>query len=485
MPVDLEKTVACPPKLSSEQRLTVVDWYGDGDPENPLNWSVWKKLMVVFTINYCSTMVYMSASIYTVAQPEVSQIFGVSITAASLGLVTFILGYGIGPLFFSPISELPGIGRNIPYVGALAIFVVISVPTALAQNFAALLVLRFLQGFFGSPVLSTGGASLTDICNTYQKPYYLYSWAIFSLAGPSLGTIIAGYSVPILGWRWSLWEIVIAVGPGLLFCLFLPESSATNILHRRARRLRKVMGDATYISEANIKLANSTVASRFYSTLVVPWKINALDPSILFTSLYMGLLYAVFYSFFEFFPLIYGGIYGMSTGQVGLMFLSVIVSVIIAGIPYNAFVYFVINPSLREGKEISPEGRLLPAVIASGLIPVGMFIIGWTSRASIHWFVSSIGVGLVTGGVIVILQCIFVYITLAYPHYVASLFSGNGIARAVVASGGVLWSHPMYESLGINWSMTLLGCCCAACVVGIFVLFKYGHILRAKSRFSG
>lgn len=213
--------------------------------------------------------------------------------------------------------------------------------------------------------------------------------------------------------------------------------------------------------------------------------INALDPSILFTSLYMGLLYAVFYSFFEFFPLIYGGIYGMDSGQTGLMFLSVVVSVILAGIPYSAYVHFVVNRSLREGKTLTPEDRLLPAVYASMLIPIGLFIFGWTARTSIHWFVTLIGVGMVTGGVIFILQCVFVYITLAYPQYTASLFGGNGLSRAIVASAGVLWSHPMYDSLGIGWAMTLLGFICAVCVIGIFVLYKYGHILRAKSRFAG
>lgn len=43
------------------------------------------------------------------------------------------------------------------------IFVILCVPTALVNNFAGLLVLRFLQGFFGSPCLATGGASLQDL----------------------------------------------------------------------------------------------------------------------------------------------------------------------------------------------------------------------------------------------------------------------------------------------------------------------------------
>ena len=70
---------------------------------------------------------------------------------------------GIGPLIFSPLSEIPAIGRNPPYLISFGIFVILCVPTALANNFGGLLVLRFLQGFFGSPVLATGGASLGDM----------------------------------------------------------------------------------------------------------------------------------------------------------------------------------------------------------------------------------------------------------------------------------------------------------------------------------
>jgi len=70
---------------------------------------------------------------------------------------------GIGPMLFSPLSEIPIVGRNIPYLVTFGLFVILCVPTALVNHFAGLLVLRFLQGFFGSPALATGGASMEDV----------------------------------------------------------------------------------------------------------------------------------------------------------------------------------------------------------------------------------------------------------------------------------------------------------------------------------
>lgn len=67
-------------------------------------------------------------------------------------------------------SEIPIFGRNVPYVATFAIYVILCVPTALVDNLGGLLVLRFLTGFFGSPCLANGGATMQDlVCSDYQK----------------------------------------------------------------------------------------------------------------------------------------------------------------------------------------------------------------------------------------------------------------------------------------------------------------------------
>lgn len=49
--------------------------------------------------------VYLGSSVYSPAIPHVMEIFGVGETAGSLGLSLYVLGYGIGPMLFSPLSE--------------------------------------------------------------------------------------------------------------------------------------------------------------------------------------------------------------------------------------------------------------------------------------------------------------------------------------------------------------------------------------------
>ena len=55
---------------------------------------------------------------------------------------------------------MPQFGRNLPYVSTFAIYVILTVPTSLVDNFGGLMTLRFLLGLFGSPCLANRGASM-------------------------------------------------------------------------------------------------------------------------------------------------------------------------------------------------------------------------------------------------------------------------------------------------------------------------------------
>lgn len=147
-------------------------------------------------------VVYSGSAIYTPSTFGVMEAFGVSVPVASLGLALYVLGYGMGPLLFSPLSEIPRFGRNPAYVATYGIFVILCIPTALVNNIGGLLVLRFLQGFFGSPCLATAPATLQDLYSFMKFPYILVVWTSFSFCGPAVGPILAGYAVPVLGWRW-------------------------------------------------------------------------------------------------------------------------------------------------------------------------------------------------------------------------------------------------------------------------------------------
>jgi DHA1 family multidrug resistance protein-like MFS transporter len=64
----------------------------------------------------------------------------------------------------------------------------------MAENFGMLLAFRFLTGFFGSPVLATGGASLADIWRPSKRAYAMSIWGISAVCGPVLGPVVGGFA---------------------------------------------------------------------------------------------------------------------------------------------------------------------------------------------------------------------------------------------------------------------------------------------------
>lgn len=180
----LEKIQSAPivPQLTKDG-VILVDWYTTDDPSNPYNWSNRRRLLISLIIGFYTFVVYMSSAIYTTAEPQIRERFGVSAVKASLGLSIYVLGYGIGPLIFSPLSEIPRIGRSPVYIVTMFLFVVLSIPTALVNNYPGLIVLRFLQGFFGSPCLASGGASMGDLYSMMHLPFALMGWVAAAFCG--------------------------------------------------------------------------------------------------------------------------------------------------------------------------------------------------------------------------------------------------------------------------------------------------------------
>jgi DHA1 family multidrug resistance protein-like MFS transporter len=170
----LQRTVTKPivPQKTANGKI-LVDWYTTDDPANPQNWSNGKRFLISLIICLYTFVVYTGSAIYTSSEQGVMEKFNVGPTAASLPLSLYVLAYGLGPLLWAPLSEIPIIGRSPVYAVTMALFTILSLPTAMVDNFAGLLVLRFLQGFFGSPCLANGAASMGDMYTMLYLPFAL------------------------------------------------------------------------------------------------------------------------------------------------------------------------------------------------------------------------------------------------------------------------------------------------------------------------
>lgn len=500
---DLQKTASVPvvPK-KTKTGVILVDWYDD-DQEDPHRWSITKRGVVTGIIFIYTVVVYMSSAIYTSSEGGIEKAFGVNSIDASLGLSMYVLGYGVGPLILSPLSEIAVIGRSPVYVVTMALFVILSIPTAFVRNYAGLMVLRVIQGFLGSPCLGSGPATLGDIYSFLSLPFALSIWVVANFCGPSLGPLLSGFAVPVKGWRWSLFEIIWASAPVLVIMfLFLPETSSPTILLRRARRLRKLTGNNRFMSQSEIDQRHMTVSAVAVDALIKPLEITLKDPAMLFIQLYSAIIYAIYYSckftvmdkalfivltaliVFEVFPLVYPPYYGFNLGQIGVVFLCILISCLTMILPFWSYIRFYLNPRIMKRGLGPQEERLIPAIPMSFGLPIGLFLFAWAARPSIHWIAPTIGIAIYTGSVFVVMQCLFIYIPLSYQAYAASLFAANDFFRSALACGSIVFAHPLYNNLGVAKGTSLLGGLSVIGIVGVILLYIFGAKLRSMSKFA-
>ncbi|KAL2847207.1 major facilitator superfamily domain-containing protein [Aspergillus pseudoustus] len=469
------------------QGRIIVRFVGPDDPDMPQNWPTLARMVAGLNIMLLNFSFYAASAIFTPSIAGIEQRFDATTAEGTLGLSLFVIAYGIGPLILSPLSSLPTLGRSPVYVlGSLA-FCLLNIGTALAENLQTVLVLRFLGGFIGSTPISVGGASLMEIYKPNEVPYALAFYAVSGVCGPILGPILGTIVIK----RWKTWTATLWLLSGITAFatistfFFLPETLSSNILLRRAKRLRAQTGRPTYQSEAEIRSPSENLAVRIIKDIGNDLKLACLDPVILFVNMHTMLVYGVLYLWFEFFPFVFDGIYHFSAIQQALAFFGILAGASVSVLAYVLWLYFFYQPRVANANvAVEPEARLVPGQIGAVCIPVCLFIFAWTSRESAHWIVPIIGTAFFAPGFYLTFQSILNYLGESYPRYVASVFAGNTFFRSSFGGALPLAAPRMLNSLGIGWASSTLGFISVAMVPLPFILQRYGKRLRSWSRFA-
>ena len=205
-----------------------------------------------------------------------------------------------------------------------------------------------------------------------------------------LAPTISGFVSPV-SWRWAFWVGLIFAGISLVILLALPETYAPTLLQRRARQLRKSEPEINYVS--SIDLERKGAKQMFTVVLMRPLRMLVTEWIVLFTCLYLSLAYAIFYLSFEAYPIIYQGVYGMSTGISGLAYIPALIG---CGIALAVFLYYdtILQKAQRAHKpwtEVEEYRRLPLACLGGPFFVISLFWLGWTARTDIHWIVPMLG----------------------------------------------------------------------------------------------
>lgn len=174
--------------------VIAVEWEGPKDPLSPRNWPLTSRIGVFCVIWINVFALDWAGSADAQAGSKIGKEFHVSAEAETLSPALYTFGIAVGALFAGPISgtntgyQIGGlrltskaetIGRNPIYIGSRCFQLFWLLGAALAPNFAAQLVFRFLAGLGGSIILAIHAASVADIFSLPERTIF---WPIIALA---------------------------------------------------------------------------------------------------------------------------------------------------------------------------------------------------------------------------------------------------------------------------------------------------------------
>lgn len=183
--------------------------------------------------------------------------------------------------------------------------------------------------------------------------------------------------------------------------------------------------------------------------------------------------------------------YGFSSGSVGLSFMGLRVG------PLLGLVYFALSSDRQLKRRaaqaetitaasggnsggVKPEYRLPPLIPGAILIPVGLFIYGWTAKYHVHFIVPILSTSLIGVGNLTVFMCITTYLVDSFSIFAASALAANTVIRSILGAVLPLAGQKMYLALGLGWGTSLLAFIAIGLIPVPFALIKWGEQLRAR-----
>ncbi|KAH3900907.1 probable Polyamine transporter 3 [Saccharomycodes ludwigii] len=446
-----------------------------GDPENPHNWNLtlrWVYTIILSTLVIC--VAYGSACI-TGGLGTVEKKYHVGQEVAILTCSLMVIGFSLGPLIWSPVSDL--YGRRVAYFVSMGLYVIFNIPCAISPTIAGLCVCRFLCGVWSSSGLCLVGGSLADMFPTETRGRAIAFFAFAPYCGPVFGPLVNGFISVSTGRMDLIFWVNMAFAGGMwIIVAFIPETFAPVILKNRAARLRKETGNPKIMTEQEAQ--GMSISEMLKTCVVRPLYFAVTEPVLDMMCFYVCLIYSLLYAFFFAYPVIFGELHGYKDNLIGLMFIPILIGAIFALFTTSWCESQYIKVTLK--RKPTPEDRLLGAMIGAPFAAIALWMLGATAEKHVIW-VGQASSGLPFGfGMVLIYYSLNNYIIDCYAVYASSALATKVFLRSAGGAAFPLFTTQMYHRLKLHWASWLLAFISSAMIVLPFAFYKYGKTLRAK-----
>ncbi|CAK9784646.1 putative polyamine transport protein specific for spermine [Cutaneotrichosporon oleaginosum] len=454
----------------------IVD-FEPGSREDPRNWGKGRKWFCTLSCALLCLTVALGSAMPTGDLKSQANTLHVSMEAIFLSISLFVLGFGVGPLIFAPLSEL--IGRRPVYCISIFFYFIFTLPSCLAKNIATMLAGRMIAGIASSAPMTNVGGSIADVWAVEERgiPMAIFSSTLFM--GPCLGPLFGGWIALRTGnWRWIYWVLFILCGVVSAFTFIMPETYAPILLRRKAAKLNKDNNTNVYVSKHDLDTV--PFKQQLKTSLLRPFILMFCEPIILFMSFYLSFIYSLLYALFFAFPIAFEEIRGWNIGMTGVSFVSIIIGIGLAmlSMPIQERIY---ARHCKNGPV--PEARLYPMLIGAIVMPISLFVFAFTSYKGIHWIGPAVSGVMFGFSMLVIYISANSYIVDSYSNYAASAVAAKTFMRSCIGASVPLWITQMFHNMGFQYAgllLALIGCVIAP--IAYIFFFKGGRVRERSSR---
>ncbi|OAQ71770.1 MFS multidrug transporter [Purpureocillium lilacinum] len=451
------------------------------------SWPSWKKWMLLSSIFAVQMSMNFNTSVYPSAVEPLSEHFEVSEQAVRAGQCAFLVLYAFGCELWAPWSE--EFGRWPILQCSLFLVNIWQILAALAPNFGSIIVARALGG------LSSAGGSVTlgmvaDLYQPEDQDWAVAFVVLSSVGGTSIGPIVGGPIKKFLPWHWNFWiQLIFGVTVQVVH-FFMPESRATILMDREAKRRRKSGEDPNIYGPNEVK--NPRISwEEVGVTWIRPFEMFLREPIVLSCSLLSGFSDALIFTFQEGFTPVFKQ-WGFGTLELAWAFIPIIIGYLIAYVSYFPWIIRDSRITKAKGPDyLPPEHRLKWLLYLAPMETIGLFGFAWTSLGppQVHWIAPMIFSCLIAIANYGIYMSTISYMLAAYGPYSASATGGNGFARDLLAGIAALYSTPLYTNIAPNglhleYASTILACLAFVVTMPVYLIYWKGPWLREKSKFA-
>jgi DHA1 family bicyclomycin/chloramphenicol resistance-like MFS transporter len=191
-------------------------------------------MRLIFILGGLGAFVTLSIDIYLPSLPSIASDFGASMGAVQHTMAAYFVGLALGQLVYGPISDR--IGRRVPILVGIALYVAASLACALAPSIEVLIAGRFVQAFGACAALVVSRAVVKDLYNQQDTARVLSLLTLFVGVAPILAPSVGAVLLELGSWR-SIFAVLCGFGMivGLSTHLGLAETrSAATATQARA-----------------------------------------------------------------------------------------------------------------------------------------------------------------------------------------------------------------------------------------------------------